>query len=339
MRRKTLVRKAPLNWLLLGSSLLPILGCGSSPHSVEETYYLIAANVKLPYFQAARAGLLKAAAELPVKAEMVGPDTYDPKAEHEEFQTVLQKKPAGILVSAADPAAVKGDIDAAVAQGIPVITIDADSPQSKRLFFIGTDNYKAGTMSAQLTVKLLNGKGNVAIYTMPEQANLKDRLRGYKDVFADHPGIKITDTIDIKGDPRIAFDRTMAMVEKDAKVDAFVCLEAIACPEIADVLDRKNVHGKVVVAMDTDQRTLDWIQKGMIAGTIAQKPFTMAFTGLKMLDDLHHHPLGSLSSNWEENPFSPIPSFIDTGELLVDKSNLSSFIQARDSATVRKNRK
>ncbi len=336
MSRKTRTRKFPPHWLLLSSSLLPILGCGSSAHSVEEKYYLIAANIKLPYFQAAGAGLLKAAAQLPVKAEMVGPDTYDPKAEHEEFQDVLKRKPAGILVSAADPAIVKSDIDAAIGQGIPVITIDADSPESKRLLFIGTDNYKAGTMGAQLAAKLLAGKGNVAVYTMPEQSNLKDRLRGYKDVFADHPGIKITRTIDIKGDPRIAFDQTMAMVDKNEKVDAFVCLEAIACAEIADVLDRKNVRGKVVVAMDTDQRTLDWIQKGMIAGTIAQKPYTMAFTGLQMLDDLHHHPLTSLSSNWAENPFSPIPAFTDTGELLVDKTNLSGFVQARDSATRKK---
>jgi len=43
------------------------------------------------------------------------------------------------------------------------------------------------------------------------------------------------------------------------------------------------------MAMDTDPETLDWIQKGMIAGTIAQKPYTMAFVGLQMLDGLHHN--------------------------------------------------
>ncbi|HZT34106.1 MAG TPA: substrate-binding domain-containing protein [Bryobacteraceae bacterium] len=336
MKRKTLIFKKSLLGLSLGAILLPVLGCGGSPHSPEEKYYLIATNIKLPYWQAAGAGLLKAAGQLQVKAEMVGPDTYDAKAEHEEFQSVLSKKPTGILISAADSTSLKPDIDGAIARGIPVITMDSDSPDSKRLFFIGTDNYKAGTMGGKLAAKLLDGKGNVAVYTMPEQANLKDRLRGYKDVFAEHPGIKITDTVDIKGDPRIAFDSTMAMIEKGAKVDAFVCLEAIACPEIADVLDRKNVHGKVVVAMDTDQRTLDWIQKGMIAATIAQKPYAMAAVGLKQLDDLYHHPLAPLDSNWSENPFSPIPSFVDTGATLVDKSNAAAFIAARDSNTGKK---
>ena len=38
-------------------------------------------------------------------------------------------------------------------------------------------------MGAQLAVKQLQGKGNVVVFTMPEQANLKDRLRGYNEAF------------------------------------------------------------------------------------------------------------------------------------------------------------
>ena len=36
------------------------------------------------------------------------------------------------------------DIDAAVDAGIPVLTVDSDSSLSKRLTFIGTNNYEAG---------------------------------------------------------------------------------------------------------------------------------------------------------------------------------------------------
>jgi ribose transport system substrate-binding protein len=151
-----------------------------------------------------------------------------------------------------------------LAKGIPVITVDSDAPASKRLTFIGTDNYKAGLMGAQLAVKQLQGKGNVVVFTMPEQANLKERLRGYHDGFEGHPGIKIVETVDIKGDARIAFDHTQDLVDKKGmdKIDGFICLEAIACPEVADVLDRNKVGGKVIVAMDTDPRTLDCDQEG-----------------------------------------------------------------------------
>ena len=318
---------------LLTVSMLTLLSCGGSQHSVDEKYYLVATNVKIPYWQQANAGLSKAAAQLQVKSEMVGPEAYDPKAERDEFKRIMGKKPTGILVSVSDPAVLGADIDAAIAQGIPVVTIDSDAPAAKRLLFIGTDNNKAGVMGAKVLVEKLQGKGNVVVFTIQGQANLTERLHGYKNTLEAHPQIKITEVIDMQGDPRIAFDKTKEMLEKGSKVDAFVCLEAIACPEVADVLERQKATDKVVVAMDTDQRTIEAIQKGLISATIGQKPFTMAFTGLKLLDDLHHHPLVPLASNWMQDSFSPIPTFVDTGATLIDKSNVAQFIQQRDTET------
>ncbi len=85
--------------------------------------------------------------------------------------------------------------------------------------------------------------------------------------------------------------------------------------------------------MDTDPRTLEGIEKGTITATIGQKPFTMTFYALKMLDDLHHNPLQPLDGNWASKPFSQIPQFVDTGATLIDKSNVASFLKARDAET------
>lgn len=315
--------------------LIFLTGCGGgSPHNPLEKYYLLSSNVKIPYWQTAGNGLMRAAAQVGVRAEVTGPDTYDASAEQQELRRLiaLQDKPSGILISTADAALMQGDIDAAVTAGIPVITVDADSPGSKRLLFIGTNNYQAGVMGGRVAAKQINGKGNVVVFTMPGQANLLDRLNGYKFAFSETPGIKIVDVVDIKGDPRIAFDKATEIIEKRRdKVDAFVCLEALAGKEVADVLDRNKISGKTVVAMDTDEETLKWIQKGVIAATIAQKPYTMAYYGLKMLDELYHHKPATLDHNWAQDPFSPLPTFVDTGATLINKENVDSFIKARDA--------
>lgn len=306
---------------------------GTTGHKSNEKYYLVTTNTKVSYWQGAAAGVFKSAKQLDVTAEMVGPDTYDPQAEKQAFETAMGKNPAGILVSAADPNVMKADIDAAIAKGVPVITVDSDAPDSKRLCFIGTNNRQAGIMGARRLIKELNGKGNVVFYTMPNQTNLEERLHGYKDTLADSPGIKIVDTIDIKGDPRVAFDSTNDILTKSkTKPDAFVCLEAISCKEVADVLDRNKVTGKVVIAMDTDQGTLDWIKKGGIAATIAQKPFTMAYYGMKMLGDLYLNKPPSLDHNFAQDTQSPLPVFVDTGATLIDKTNVDNFISERDAA-------
>jgi ribose transport system substrate-binding protein len=179
----------------------------------------------------------------------------------------------------------------------------------------------------------LKGKGNVVVFTMPDQHNMQDRLGGYKDAL-EHTGIKITRVVDIQGDPRIAFDTTTQIIGKEKdQVDAFVCLEAQSGKEVAGVLSSYKITGKVVMAMDTDPETLDWIKKGGIAATIAQKPYSMAFVGMQMLDNLYHHKPPSLDADWSKDSFAPIPTFVDTGSALIDKSNVDSFLQAKQSAT------
>ncbi|HXR17668.1 MAG TPA: substrate-binding domain-containing protein [Terriglobales bacterium] len=319
--------------VFLATVVLLLLNCGGSEHQRDEKYYLVSTNTKLPYWQMAANGLLRAAAQLHVNAEMVGPDTYDPKGEREAFERILAGKPRGILVSAADPVVITPAIDTAITQGVPVITIDSDAPASKRLMFIGTDNREVGRTAGRIAAKALGGKGSVLFFTMPEQTNLKERLNGYLDAFSTTPDIHIAEIVDIKGDARVAFDRTMDLVERGSHaVDAFLCLEASACAEVAEVLSRKYVKNKVVIAMDTDPPTLEWIQKGVIAATVAQKPYTMAFYGLKNLDDLHHRKPASLQINFARDSRSPIPVYVNTGATLIDKSNVEAFIQAENEA-------
>ena len=129
-------------------------------------------------------------------------------------------------------------------------------------------------MGGRTLAERLHGKGDVVVYTMPGQNNLDERLQGYKNILAEHPQIKIVRVVDVKGTPSIAFDTTEEILKGKSVPDGFVCLEATACQEVADVLDRNKVDGKVIVAMDSDANTLTWIQKGKIAATIAQKPYT-----------------------------------------------------------------
>ena len=62
----------------------------------------------------------------------------------------------------------------------------------------------------------------------------------------------------------------------------------------------------------------------------------MAFVGMQMLDNLYHHKPPSLDKDWSKDSFAPIPSFVDTGSALIDKSNVDAFIQAGKNLTTRR---
>ncbi|MGA9567156.1 MAG: substrate-binding domain-containing protein [Candidatus Korobacteraceae bacterium] len=318
--------------LLVSVAVTISLLSACSRHDTNERYILVTVNSKLPYWQTAAAGLAKAASVYGVKMDLRGPDTYDPQAEVKEFRDAVALKPAGILVSVADTALMQPAINDAMDAGVPVITIDSDAPASRRLYFIGTNNLQAGRLGGERVLEKLHGKGNVVFYTMP-QTNLDERLKGYKDVFADHPGIKVVEVFNIKGDSGNAFDRTQHwLTEKGVDhIDAFVCLEASAGKDVAEAVRRNNATDRLIIAMDTDEATLGLVKSGLIDATIAQKPYSMAYYGLKQLDDIHHYPV-DLKKDFGTDSFSPFPRFVDTGVSLVDKVNVDLFVQGRQEA-------
>ncbi len=321
--------KMPGKRILLVALVVPLsMFAGCERHSRSEQYFLIATNIDLPYWQTAHAGFMKAAAEYGVSEFMRGPDTFNPSVEVDEFRAAVAKKPSGILVSVSDPKLMGPAIDQAIAQGIPVITMDSDAPDSQRLYFIGTNNLEAGRLGGLRVAAALNGKGNVVFFTMPAQPNLGERLKGYKDVLDSFPGIKIVEVFDMKGESGTAMDKAQEYLTRTgpAKINAYICLEASAGKDVAEAFKRANAQGSMLMAMDVDQSTLKLIKDGTIQATISQKPFTMALLGLKALDDLHHYPLHPLARDYGSDPFSPIPAFIDTGVSLVDKSNVDKFL-------------
>lgn len=330
MRISATSKRVVLSVLAVG---LPLL-TGCPRHDVKEHYYLVATNIKLPYWQTAGAGFAKAAADYGVTAEMRGPATFDPQDEVSEFRDVVAQKPAGILVSVASSSLMTPEIDSAIAAGIPVITMDSDAPGSKRLYFIGTNNLEAGRLGGNRLVSVLNGKGNVVFFSIGGQANQEERLKGYKDVFASAPGIKIVENVDMKGDSGAAMDKAKEFLARTGagKIDAFVCLEASAGKDVGEAFKRENAKGRLLIAMDTDEDTLRLVKDGTIDSTISQKPFTMAFMGLKSLDEIHHYPVTQPSQDYALDPFAPFPAFIDTGVSLVDKSNVDGILSRREAA-------
>ncbi len=306
------------------------LGCNTD--SNKEVYFMIAANVNLPYWQTAASGFNKAAAHYKVTAKVTGPQSYDPVGELDALQQAVRIKPAGILISVADVSTLQREIDLAVQEGIPVITMDSDAFVTRRLYFIGTNNVEAGRLGASRLVEKLGEKGNVVFLSIPGQSNTEERLRGFRDVLSAHPGIKTVEIVDVKGDARTAFDKAQQLLAQTGakKIDAFVCLEAVSGKPVSDAIKRANVHDRLVIAWDADQGTLDGIKDGTIDSTIVQKPYTMGYFGLKLLYEVSHAPPPQLNKDFRTDSFSPYPVFVDTGTTLVDKSNVELYQSAAE---------
>ncbi|HXT25909.1 MAG TPA: substrate-binding domain-containing protein [Candidatus Eisenbacteria bacterium] len=310
----------------LALAVIGLDSCQTPYHDDKERFVFVASNIHLPYWEEAQAGLSDAAKQMGVKAELVGPEKFDPQEQLKAFQEVVNGKPAGIMISVTRPDLLQDAIDGAVAQGIPVITVDSDAPTSKRLMFVGTDNFRAGMESGKRMGEILKGQGQLVVVTIPGQLNLDERARGMNEALKKYPGIKLAQTIDDKGDPRVANDNISALLKAKAKIDGIICLEASGGSGAAEALHR--VDAKIpIVGFDKDPETLDWIDRDGITATVTQKPYVMAYYAIKFADDLHHNAVHEFK-DWRTAPAPAMPTWVDTGTVVVDKSNVKLFREA-----------
>jgi ribose transport system substrate-binding protein len=318
------IHRTTLVPILVFVEALLLAACASPYHEQNERYVFVATNINLPYWQEAQAGFLDAAKALGVKGELVGPTGYAPNAELGVFRQIVEEHPAGICLSAARPEIFLADIDKAVAEGIPVICVDADAPRSKRVLYIGTDNFKAGKESLKQMAALVPA-GSIEVITITGQHNLDDRVAGVADALANFPALKLTRILDDQGDARSAFDQVSELIQKNEKIDGIICLEATGGSGAAGALHRFNREGKPrILAFDSDPETLEWIERGAITATVTQKPYVMSYYGLKFLDDLHHNAVHQFK-DWRTALAPPMPTTVDTGTVVVDKSNLKLY--------------
>ena len=163
------MKKKFLALLISASIVMVIGGCGnnsteSTPAPAEETeeaensaaeeseepedagegeaykISFICPNIGLSYWTDVKEGLDSAAADFGVTLDFVGPSKIDTQQQIQMMEAAIANKADGIIVASLDANAFIPVIDRAVEEGIPVICLDADSPDSKRSSFIGTEN-------------------------------------------------------------------------------------------------------------------------------------------------------------------------------------------------------
>ena len=129
------------------------------------------------------------------------------------FEQAIAKKPNGIVCVGFEDT-LGPIIDKAIEAGIPVVTVDGDVPNSKRIAFVGTGNYNAGYQGGQYLADAIGGKGKVAIMTKPGQGNLEERINGYKAALANYPDVEIVQIADTQSDSVVAAQAAATLLQK-----------------------------------------------------------------------------------------------------------------------------
>jgi ribose transport system substrate-binding protein len=318
-------RLAAASLLLIGSAL-SLVHAEEKTKPSDQLYVEVSALGSLDYFYDHKMGLQEAGKAMGVKTEYVGPADYDMSAMVTAFEQAIARKPAGIIVVGWEPS-LNAIVDKAVDAGIPVVTVDADLPGSKRIAFVGTGNFRAGYEGGKKLSELIGGKGKVALMTRPGQSNLEERIAGYKKAFSESQGIELAQVADTQGDPGVAAQAAASLLQKFPDLAAIVCVEAAGGSGAATAVKEAGKKGMVkIVSMDRGNEVLQAIKDGVISATVVQQTALMPFYALQILYNLKNNPLPISTDNAKAH-ITGVPAVVDTGVVMVDQRNYEYFVR------------
>src|SRR5262245_44669974 len=147
-----------VGWSCCAVLLAGVLGCKSDTGSTKKVRVAFVSNNPEAFWNIAEAGTIKAAKELGVECIFRKPTPGNAATRQEEIDAVVNQGVKAIAVSVIDPKNQQDYLDE-IAKKVSLITQDNDAPNSKRLAYIGTNNYEAGRQAGKLVKEALGDAG------------------------------------------------------------------------------------------------------------------------------------------------------------------------------------
>ncbi len=290
----------------LAAVALALPACNSKP-TATRTKVAFVSNNAFDFWTYAQAGCTAAASETGVECIFKKPDPGDAAVQKQIIEDLVNQGVKAIAISVIDPANQTGDLDA-VAAKVPLLTVDNDAPQSKRLCYIGTNNYEAGREVGRLVKEALPTGGTVCVFVgQMEALNARQRRQGMLDELAGKPApadinaispspdgqdygkYKLFKTYTDQADGAKAEQNASdALIQLGGHPDVcLVGLWAYNPPAIVSAAGKQNKLGAVkIVGFDENDETLRAVAAGTIYATVVQDPYHFGTEAVKLMAKL-----------------------------------------------------
>lgn len=299
------------------SALLFTLGCSKPSTSLR--YVVVPKALTNPYWFQVEDGMKAAGEKLGVKVEMIGPaQASDVTAQVQILESLIASRVSGLAVSPNDPDGVTSVIDRAMNAGIPVLTFDSDAPKSKRLCYVGTDNYTAGRAAARQLLLYLKPGDSYAILTGSLGAlNLNERIRGFRDELTEQKAdLHEINLLNCDETTDRALDQMEDLTRATPQLKAWFITGcwATVTPKGAflNALDQRR--DVAVIAFDTVREELLLVKEGLVQALIGQRPYEMGYRCVEMLHNI------------VQNQKMPLATTMATGVDVITPANVDSFL-------------
>lgn len=288
--------------------------------SLNDEFVMVTFQGGIDYWKKALKGFEDAAGKLNVSVVYRGSANYDLHEQITILEQVISKKPAGIALSAINPTALNDTINKAMEAGIPVVLFDSDAPESKAGSFLGTNNYVAGVKGADKLASDLSEEGKVAVITLPNQQNHKERTEGFMNTIkGKYPNMEVVQVLNGEGNQLVSQQVAEEILTRYPDIKGIFATEANGGVGVADAANKLLKEDLKILSFDVDKQTLDYIKNGDISATLAQGTWEMGYWAMHFLFEQKESSLSI------EDASLLLPEYVNTGLSIVTNQNVDTY--------------
>ncbi|MEV0408852.1 substrate-binding domain-containing protein [Actinoallomurus sp. NPDC050550] len=264
------------------AAVLAISGCsspkpgGSKSSGEHHTIAFIPGCTCDPYYSTETAGFQAAAKAAGATPIVQGPADFQASEQIPVLQAVVQRKPDAIVIDPTDATALAAPIEAAVAQGIPVMTTGNNVHTSKIFTAIAASSVKGGELGAQELMKQAPQGGEVVfVHIKPGISSIDDRDTGFKQAFNGQSKYAVLPELYAGNDSATqAAGLVSATLSSHPKLVAIFASNVITAEGAANAVQTAGKKGKIaVLGYDAGPQEVTDLQAGSLTALVSQNPY------------------------------------------------------------------
>src|SRR5580704_13414206 len=220
----------------------------------------------------------------------------------EAFKELVKSGVNGIILTAGNPEGLKPLIDQAEENGIRVVCVSTDAPESRRSSIVCVEPRLNGSLAGELMGKFVPRGSKVAVVAgMLSTEDHRRKTDGFVETFPRNcPEGKIISVVEGHEDENESFQKTSDLLRRFPTLDGLY-VNTVNCLPVCRALGARGFEGKVkLITTDLFAEMARYFQKGIITASIYQHPYRQGQIAVRLLADnltnkVHLPPAAHLS--------------------------------------------
>jgi len=238
-------------------------------------------QINNPYFDTAASRGKEAATSLSGQFKQVGPSSANAAAQVPFITSLTQQHVGAIVISGDDPNAVAPSLKQAMAQGVKVVSYDADvAPDARNVFVNQANSEQIGRSEVDLLAQQINSTGQIAILSAASTAANQNTWIGFmKDELATkYPKMQLVKIAYGNDDDQASFNDTLALLQQFPNLKGIISPTTVGIAAAARAIESVHKGGKVALTgLGTPNQLRQYVKDGTIKGFELWDPGNMGY--------------------------------------------------------------